>query len=210
MVNQGGLPGQRDGISSSPRNVIASYTPRPGYIVGGITIDASLCYDGSQPTGDEQKLRAGTPMAKITSSGLWVPCKRTTVNGTTGAATEVVLTDARHFQVGDTVDIASDTGIAITAIDYDTNTITITSTTVADGDAVIGSDNAGEETCRGILNEYVNLVDSDNVARDKRASQVINRGHLDASMILGDLTAIRADTGAYLDGITWDDEAGNA
>jgi hypothetical protein len=212
MTRQGGLPGQRDSISTSPRNIIASYTPPPGYIVGGVVIDATFSYDGSQASGDEQKLRAGIPMAKITGSGLWAPCKRTRVNMTGATATEIVLDDARFFQVGDTVQIGSDTDLEITAIDYATNTITIASTTVADNDDVFvdHADQAGLEICRGFLNEYVNLVDEDHVARDKQASKVVNRGLLANAMILGDLDAIRNETGHYIDGILWDDLHGNA
>lgn len=211
MVNQSGLPGQRAGESTTPRNIVASYTPRPGYVVGGIVLDTTYCYDGSQASGDEQILRAGTPMAKITATGLWAPCKRTLVTGT-GTLTDLVVDDSRAFQVGDTITIGSDTDVDVTAINYSTNTLTIASTAVVAGEAVFVDIAAqvGLEICRGFLNEHIDLVDSDHIARDKFASKVINRGHLDASMILGDLTAIRADSGAFIDGITWDDESGNA
>lgn len=380
MVRQSGLPGQRDSISTTPRNIVASYTPRPGYIVGGIVIDATYSYDGSQSTGDEQKLRAGIPMAKITSSGLWCPCKRTRVNGTNGSATAITVDDARFFQDTDTLTIgagsegpgvarhvgtiqdddsaasngtavylhidelgaevighlesvtannadsdfdinnggptvivtdddaaataglqvyfdedatnpedrflannttngvdvfvaasdgslirikhdasASSNGVAlyfdddaantyerllfisptnadgtyatddavglidgtitrgstaaISSINYSTNVITLSSAVeVLDGDDVYADNIPGAEICRGFLNEYINMVDEDNTARDKVASKVINRGHLDASMILGDLAAIRDNDNAthYVSGITWDDWAGNA
>lgn len=377
MAVQGGLPGQRDSISTSPRNIIASYTPEPGYIVGGIVIDATYSYDGSQPSGDEQKLRAGIPMAKITSSKLWAPCKRTRVNGSIGPVTALIVDDARFFKVGDTITIsrkgnlaprvgkvtddddAASTGLAvylhvdelgegnighlesvtagnadafwgianggpvvriedddaaatlgaavyfdedatdpdkrflattttgkdvfvplsdgsylrivyhaspgtpgvqiyfdddatnvydrmlfvsptnvngnfttddevgsagesttltrsssnaITAIDYANDTLTITSATVADGDDVYADNTAGIEICRGFLNEYINLVDEDNTARDKLVTKVVNQGFLDASMILGDLDAIRNNPYSvqYIDGILWDDLHGNA
>lgn len=59
-----------------------------------------------------------------------------TVDGTSGASTSVVLADATPFKVGDTITIGADADIEITAIDYGTNTITIASTTVADGELV--------------------------------------------------------------------------
>ena len=212
MSPQGELPGQRDSISASPRNIVASYTPPPGHVPGGVVLDADYCYDGSQPDGDERKLRAGVPLARITASGLWAPCKRTRVNGTSGAVTAVVLDDARFFQVGDTVQIGSDTDVEITDIDYATNTITIASTTVADNEDVFvdHADQAGLEICRGFLNEYVDLVDEDDTARNKQVAKVVNRGLLDASMILGDLDAIRNETGHFIQGILWDDQHGNA
>ena len=94
-------------------------------------IDKDNAYDGGQPTGYEYSFSPGTPMAKITASGLWVPCKRTQVNGTSGAATAVVVDDARFFKVGDVITIGADAAITIAAIDYDTNTLTIASTTVS-------------------------------------------------------------------------------
>lgn len=380
MARQGGLPGQRDSISTTPRNIIASYTPQPGYIVGGVVLDATYCYDGSQSSGDEQKLRAGIPVSKITSSKLWCPTKRTRVNGVEGSLTALVVDDARFFQVADTLkigvgsegpgiarnvgqitddDSAASNGVAlylhldelgaevighleavtagdadsdfdigadgptvmvtdadaaatgglqifydedaarpedrfltnnttngkdvfvaasdgtfirikhnaspgtpgvavyfdddatneedrllfvsptnadgvyatddsigltdgtvsrgstasIASIDYATNTITLNSAVaVLDGDDVYADNIPGAEICRGFLNEYINMVDEDNTARDKVASNVVNRGHLDASMILGDLDAIRNNPSStqYIDGITWDDESGNA
>jgi hypothetical protein len=54
----------------------------------GITL-GSAGYDGSN-TSYESYIRAGWLMGKITSSGLWVPCKRTKTNGA-GSATPVAL-----------------------------------------------------------------------------------------------------------------------
>lgn len=209
MVRQGGLPGQRDSISTTPRNIIASYTPSPGYVGGIIVVDATYSYDGSQSSGDEQKLRAGIPMAKITASGLWAPCKRTRVNMSDATVTELVVDDARFFQAGDTITVGGDTTVAVSAVDYATNTLTIASTAVVDDEDVYADNTPGIEICRGFLNEYINLVDEDNTARDKQASKILNRAMIDASMVLGDLDAIRNETGHFVDGILYDDQHGN-
>lgn len=208
---QKGTPGQRDGVTTTPRNIVKSYTPPPRYIP--VTLDATYCYDGSQATGKERRMRAGIPLAKL-STGLWVPVKRTRVNGTSGAVTEVVVDDARFFEVGDVITIGSDTTISITAINYATNTLTIASTTVADNDQVF-CEVAGIASARAILNEFVDMVDKDdNTARDRSISHALIEGYVDASMVLGDLDVIRNpdtnDGTHYIDGILFDDESGGA
>ena len=59
-----------------------------------------------------------------------------TVNGSSGAVTSLVVADATPFKAGDTITIGTDTGVAVSAVDYGTNTLTIASTTVADGELV--------------------------------------------------------------------------
>lgn len=197
------LPGQRDGRTMSPRQCLLSYE-RVLYITG--VIHSGKAYDGAN-TGYEDELRAGTPMGRVTTTKTWVPCKRTVVNGTAGAVTSVVVRDARAFKAGDVITIGGDTGITISAINYGTNTFTIASTTVADGDVVFAED--GSATCRAILGEYVKLKSlDDGVLRDRTTSRLIIAGFVDDTKILGDLTAIRADTNACLRGILWGDQQG--
>ena len=167
-------------------------------------LDATYAYDGAN-TDYEYELRPGTPLGRITASGLWRACARTKTT-TTGTVTSVVVTDARAFKVGDVITIGGDTGITISAINYSTNTLTIASTTVASGDAVFCED--GSATCRGILNENINLKDEDGVARDKSFSQMVILGYVDPNQILGDLAAIRAASGMYLNFIQWADYQG--
>lgn len=214
MSNQYGIPGQRAGRTVQPRDIVASYTPPPRYARG--VIDATYSYDGAN-TGYERELRAGTIMARITASKLWVPCKRTRVNGVSGAVTALVVDDARAFQVGDTITVGADTGITVTAINYATNTLTIASTTVADNEPVFcdAAAQAGCEIARGFLNQFVDLMDhDDNTARDRQVGKIVIGGHVDASMILGDLDVVRnpgANDGThYLNGITYDDYQGQA
>ena len=199
-MGQGQQAGYRAGRTVTYRNVLRS--PDHVLFTHGM-IDASESYDGKN-TGYERELRPGTPMGQITATKLWVPCRRTTTT-TTGTVTSVVLTDSRAFKVGDTISIGSDTGITITAIDYDTDTITIASTTVASGEAVVVAD--GSQTCRCILNEHVNLYTPDRVLVDQSFGKGIIHGLVSSADILGDLTAIRANTN-YLNGILWDDQQG--
>lgn len=200
----GSLPGQVTGQTYTPRNVLVSAY---GLIEGQGVIDAAKAYDGGN-TGYEDEIRAGTPMAVITATKLWVPCKRTQVNMTGATATDIVVDDARAFKVGDVITIGGDTGLTISAINYSTNTITIASTTVADNDAVFAEDGSG--VCRGILNEFVKLKDTqfDGTWRNKPFAHLILAGHVDYSQIIGDIAAIRAASGMYLNQIVWNDQQG--
>lgn len=195
-------PGTVTGQTLTNRNCLKSLD---GVEFGRGVIDATYAYDGAN-TGYERQIRPGTPMGRITSSGLWRPCPRTTTT-TTGTVTAAVLTDARAFKVGDVVSIGADTGITITAINYATNTITIASTAIAAGEAVVVAD--GSQTCRGILNEFVDLWDETSQDYvDKTFSELIIRGYIDEDQILGDITAIRAAASQYINGIIWDDQQG--
>lgn len=195
-------PGTDTGQTLTNRNCLASFD---GVRHGRGVIDATYAYDGGN-TGYERQIRPGTPMGRITASGLWRPCPRTTTT-TTATTTTPVLVDARAFKVGDVVSIGADTGLTITAIDYATNTITIASTAVAAGEAVVVAD--GSQTCRGILNEFIDLWDDmikDYV--DKTFSEMIIGGYIDDDMVLGDLAAIRAASGQYISGLLFDDSQG--
>jgi len=198
------LPGQRTGITSTPRNVLLS---TKGLIYGRGILDASKAYDGAN-VGCEDEIRAGTPLGQITATKLWVPCKRTTVTADGGATSETVpVVDARAFRVGDTISVGADTGLTITSIDYSANEITVEeSFTFANSEAVVAED--GSQTCRGILNEFVKLRDEDAVWRNKPFGLLILAGLVDPAMILGDLAAIRGDTNAELRQILWADRQG--
>lgn len=198
------LPGFRSGRSVAPRQILKS-SAGLDYVLG--IIDATYAIDGKN-TGYTDELRAGTIMARITSSKLWVPCKRTTVLSGGGSVTTCVLTDSRAFKVGDTITINGD-AITITAIDYTTDTITWTgSVTIVNGEVVIGASGlAGSEIPRAILNEFIKLKDEDDTWRDKSFSMGVISGVVDNTMILGDLTAVRAATN-YLDNVLWADYQG--
>lgn len=211
------LPGQRDVLSVTPRDCLASHD---GVLFGSGVIDETYAIDGAN-TSKTDEIRPGTPMARLTASKLWVPCKRTTYNGTSlsqsvpSAAIPVV--DARAFKAGDEITVKNTTGLIILSVDYSTNIITLTTSLDIDlavGDVVIGSGSAlaGSEICRGILNENVRLLSGipyETTQRDKTFSKLVIRGLVKTANILGDLAAIRGATN-YLNGILWDDYQGQS
>ncbi len=205
MAYSNPLPGQRTGLSTTPRDVLYS---DKGVRYGRGVIDSANSYDGAY-TSYETAIRAGTLMARVTATKKWVPCKRTQINQAGGTGTTWVVDDARAFKVGDVVTIGGDTGITITAINYGTKTLTIASTTVADDDVVFCTSLAGSEIARGILNEFVNLKDEDGVNRDKTTGLIVIAGMVDPSQILGDYAACRASgVTNYLGFLQFADEAG--
>ena len=121
--------------------------------------------------------------------------------------TALVVDDARAFKVGDTITVGGDTGLAISAINYSTNTLTIPSTAVADNDVVFCDSLAGSEIARGVLNEFVPLKDEDGVARDKLAAHIVIAGYANPNNVLGDLASVLAATNK-LGFIQWADDAG--
>lgn len=203
MSYSNSIPGQRTGISVTPRDVLMNYDV---VRFGRGTIDADKAYDGAN-TNHEDELRPGTILGQITASKLWVPCKRTAANGAGATVTALVVDDARAFKAGDSIKIAALSAQDIVSVNYATNTITLTSAvTWADGAAVVAVD--GSETARAILNEFVKLKDEDGVARNKMFGQAVICGLVYPSMLLGDAAAIRADTGNKLSHIQFGDDAG--
>lgn len=205
------LPGQRTiDAGSTPREILLS-GENVITIPGPVVIDATYAIDGSN-TGRTDELRAGCLMGQITTTKQWVPLKRTAVKtGTTGIVTALTVDNAAFFKVGDVISVGSDTGITITAIDYTTNTLTIASTAVVDGEAVIATTPAGSETARGILKESVRMltgVPYDVTSRDVNAVIIIS-GYVNENMVLGDLAAARADTANQLSGFLWGDRQQN-
>jgi len=205
------LPGQRTiDAGTTPREILLS-GEGVRTIPGPNVIDATYAIDGSN-TGRTDELRAGCLMAQIDTTKQWVPCKRTTVaTGTTGTVTALTVVNAAFFKVGDIISVGADNSITVTAIDYTTNTLTIASTAVVDGEAVIATTPAGSKTCRGILKESVRMltgVPYDSTNRDVNACIIVS-GYIDDNQVIGDLAAIRADTGAYIDGFQWGDRQQN-
>lgn len=127
----------------------------------GITIDDALVRTG-QYTANIKLLKSGTVMAKVTATGLYGPVKKTTVaaNAALGA-TAVVLTDAAFFQVNDSVIIGTEAANTITAIDYATNTITVSALVAAQNAGVTVKTANGLEIADGILFNTTDLTDGD-------------------------------------------------
>lgn len=179
---------------------------------GPLIIDSVNAYDGGN-TNRTDEIRAGMLMAQVTASKKWVPVKRTRVTNT-GTLTALVVDNAAAFQVGETISVGADTGIVITAINYTTNTMTIASTAVVAGEAVVcttfkdgTTSAAGSETCRGVLREGVRLLSGvafETSKVDKQAV-ILAGGYFNSSYILGDLAAVKADTAAKLSQCIWSD-----
>jgi len=158
---------------------------------GGVVIDATNSYDGSN-TSFETLIRAGWILAKNTSTGKYVPCKRTQANGAGSSATALIVDNAAAFKAGDALQIGATTG-TISAVNYSTNTITLTATkTWSDNDVVYCSSNGtGTATC--VLGEDVDLYQTDTRTNaDTTAGVVYLAGVLKSDRVYGDLAAIRA------------------
>ncbi len=105
-------------------------------------------------------------------------------------------------------DVTRSSGNAITAIDYSTQTLTLTSAaTWADDDAVYCDSLAGSEIARGIVTEGVRMLtgDSFDITQRQVAVVIADAGYVDSSMILGDYATIRASADAQLSGFRWSD-----
>lgn len=190
------LPGSSEIRSYTPRSIYESMElGNPG--MDGGTIDATYAIDGDN-TGYTGELRAGTIMARLTTSLLWVPCKRTRLNGAVSSSESIVVDDARAFKVGDEITVGSETGLIIESIDYANNAITLTVGTVdgADNAIVIGSGSAlaGSEIARGILDEFVDLYDPNTRANvDRQVGRIVtSNAKIKTTMVLGDLDSCRA------------------
>lgn len=225
-------PGQRDGRTPAPRNILKSFKGVQR-IPGGIFLDATYCKDGGN-TGYTQELRAGIVLGQL-PSGMWAPCKRTSLaagnsgSGSGVSVTVLTVTDARHFQADDVISVPTAAGrIArtISSINYTTNEITVSSAIVnglitgagTDGisDHIIihanDTNQTGVSTPRAVLGEFIDLIDhDDNTARDKSAAEVYIAGVVDYDLMIGDIAAIRAaddGTNGFLRGILWSDRQG--
>lgn len=145
------------------------------YIRGALTIDKDRVGAGFNVTrnGKTCKILApGVPLAKNATSGKYVPVRSTTVKSGGGAdKTTCVLTDPKPFMVEDEITIGGDE-VTIDTIDYETGAITWTgAVTIADGDAVLGTDGEGVAKC--LLAEEVDVTEFDQVATGFDHARVI-------------------------------------
>lgn len=199
----GKLPGYETGITATPREIAFGSSPLELH-PGGIVVDGTTGIDGGN-TGYTAQIRAGWAMGRITSTGQYVPCKRTLVNGsgesssTGGDFTKFTVDNSYPFAVGDVLTITNpstgavvESSLTITAIDYTTHRITV-------NDPVNVTDNYlchvtnGAETCRGFLNEFTNLRNDQNTAAADKTANLVVGGELNQAYLLGDIAAILAD-----------------
>lgn len=152
----------------------------------GITIDADLVRVDQYIT-DYKILKAGTVMGKVTATGLYGPVKKTTLAQTSAlGATTSTLTDARFFQVNDTVKIGSETK-TLTAINYDTNVVTHTALAGEQLAGVTVEEDNGLEDAAGILLNTVDLTDGDVTAA------ILTHGVVKEARLFGSNTLTKAD-----------------
>ncbi|MBY0587106.1 hypothetical protein K2X85_08010 [bacterium] len=188
-----------------PREVLYA---SEGIITGPIVLDGDRGIDGRSPT-QSSDIRAGWLLGRINANSRWVPCKRTRVSNANGTGTSFIVVNASPFRVGDVITVGNDANLTISAINYSTNSITVsTSFTWADAEAVFAQDGSG--TCRGVLLDNARLRNADNTAPSAKGGTLLVQGLVRSDMILGDLTAIRADTGSRLAGVLFTDEQGLA
>ncbi len=164
----GGLPGPGVTTTQSFKEVLASLDLQ-AKLPGGVLLKSGFGV-----------VAKGRVLGKITASGKFAPYASTTVasNAALGA-TNVVLTDASAFIVGDNVIIGTEAAKAITAINYATNTITVSALVGAQNAGVAVKTNDGRENAVCILDN-----DQDTTNSDMGASAWI-AGIFDSSKILG-------------------------
>lgn len=117
------------------------------------------------------RIPAGRVMAKITASGLYVPCKRSKLaaNANSGQA-NATLEDASSFKIGDTISIDSGGGDdkVIGSINYTTNVVTVTvnfANNHVTGDEVYDDTTLpGAQTAVGLLEEERDYTESWDIA----------------------------------------------
>lgn len=98
-------------------------------------------------------------------------------------------------------------GNTVSAINYGTNTLTVTSATWGVGDQVFADGIAGAEIPRAILGETVDLYDTLNRSNvDRYAGKLIDQGNLLYDNILGDIAACLAYSGHKLGKINFYDD----
>lgn len=198
------LPGFEVGRSVEPREVVLTDA---GSIRVPIVVDGDISIDGAN-TGFTYEIRAGWLMGR-TASGRWCPCKRTRTNGASGGSSSTATVhNAAAFRVGDAIDIGATTNRNITAVNYAANTITFDGSAVSwsDGAAVAARD--GSQTCRGVLLDFVRLRNADNTQSAHKSAGLLIQGAVKVERLLGDVTAIRADSNAKLAGIRFSDDHG--
>ena len=197
-------PGVEVGRTVTPREVL-QHAARGLAVQYPVTIDGSEAYDGSN-TSYERYIRGGWLLGKITSTGLFVPLRRTKTNGAGSAATELIVDNAAAFKAGDSIVIGANEAVTVSSIVYSTHTITIGSAkTWGDNEPVYVNDGSG--TARAILlDDEVNCWNIEKTAQVDPSAQGLVAGFVRKSMILGDLAAALEDSQSKLRHIVLDDE----
>lgn len=196
------LPGYEALRSVTPRDIMYSHE---GKIEVPVVLDSGGIDGGN--TGYTYEIRAGWLLGKITTGGRFRPCTRTLANGAGSSATALIVDNSYPFAVGDSIKIGSGSAVTISAIVYSTHTITLAAArTWSDNDAVIGQD--GSQTCLGILSSFAKLKNEENITAVHAKGTMVIQGAIRQSLVLGDLTAIQADTAAKIAGLLFSTDQG--
>jgi hypothetical protein len=155
-----------------------------------VTIDADLVRTG-QYTADRKIIKSGTPIGKVTATGLYGPVRKTTLAANVGVgATSSVLVDARFFMTGETI-LINNESVTITSINYDTNTIGHAALAGAHNAGVTVREDNGLETADCILMNSLDVTDGD-AAGAAVTQAVVREARIPAinSLIKADLTRV--------------------
>ena len=170
-----------------------------------VTIDGSEAYDGAN-TSYERYIRGGWLLGKITSTGIFVPMRRTKTNGAGSATATLIVDNAAAFKAGDTVVVGGATSTTISSIVYSTNTITLAATkTWGDNEPVV-VDDGSDHAVAVLADDEVSVWNMEKTAQVDPSAQAIFAGPVRKSLILGDLAAALEDPKAKLRHIILDDE----
>lgn len=186
------VPGYEALQSISPNEIL--FSTRIPVSTKSVTIDSGGIDGGNTNTYD---IRAGWPLGMITSTGQYVPCKRSRVSSvfsTTSSASgiaSVTLYNADAFKIGDVITIGADTGITILDVDYTTNELTLDTDLVWDTDEVVVAQD-GSQICRGFLFEFARLRNRDNTAAADHIAAMLTVGCLKQESLYGDIDSIVA------------------
>jgi len=86
-------------------------TREPAFVLGPMPDLKSAIMAGTNGTDCFFRIKAGTPLGKITASGKYRPCGKTRVNGAVTGVSAVVVNEHGCFKDGDTVGILSKLGV---------------------------------------------------------------------------------------------------
>lgn len=204
--NQSQVPGGvYSGRTVTPRRVLVNNQNQPPLSVG-VLLDKTHSYDGGN-TSYEKAIRGGCFLAYNSTTKTWAPVKRTKANALGSSTTALVVDNATHFRVGDSILVGNNAANVATAIDFTTHTITLTSaTTWADNEPVVVD---AWKTARGVLlSDEVSLYHPQTPGTyvDGSGNMAI-RALIDQDKLLGDVASILEDPDSVqnLTGLTFDD-----
>lgn len=197
------LPGIQTGRTVTPKQVLQQ-AAKDKAITVGIVLDGTNSYDGDH-TSYEKYIRGGAVLAFNTSTSLWAPLKRSFATAAGSASTSLVVNNATHFRAADSIIIGTNAAVAISSIDYTTDTITIASAkTWLDNDEVYVA--AWSQARAILLDDEVSLWNHDKSANVNASAQAVLWGYVNQDQVLGDIQAALEDpTNQIANRILFDD-----